>query len=102
MTDVIHGLVSGLIWSAILGTCLIAIAAVVTATVPARRMMRSTAVGMTRASDSSPIPEKARLGRHAILHPTRTGPRPSSRSSQTVGYDEARLPETSGFRSPSR
>ncbi len=36
MTEVIHGLISGLIWSAILGSCLIAIAAVITAAVPAR------------------------------------------------------------------
>jgi hypothetical protein len=31
MTELIHGLVSGLIWSAIIGSCLIVIAAVVTA-----------------------------------------------------------------------
>jgi hypothetical protein len=34
MTAVIHGLVSGLIWSAILGTCMFAIAAVITPTAP--------------------------------------------------------------------
>jgi len=30
MTEIIHGLVSGLIWSAILGSCLIAVATVIT------------------------------------------------------------------------
>ncbi len=46
--DVIHGLLSGLIWSAILGTCLIALAAVLTATLPpSARAIRS------RASQSS-------------------------------------------------
>jgi hypothetical protein len=49
MTEVIHGLVSGLIWSAILGTCLIAFAAVLTAMVPARARVRSDAAGTTRA-----------------------------------------------------
>src|SRR5271166_4640891 len=42
MTEVIHGLISGLIWSAILGSCLIAIAAVITAAVPARAKVRDT------------------------------------------------------------
>jgi hypothetical protein len=40
MTEVIHGLVSGLIWSAILGTCLIAFAPAITAMVPARARVR--------------------------------------------------------------
>jgi hypothetical protein len=35
MTEIIHGLVSGLIWAAILGSFLIAIAAVITATASA-------------------------------------------------------------------
>ena len=48
MTEVIHGLVLGMILSAILGTCLIAIAAVVTATVPAMRVRR-IAAGTTLA-----------------------------------------------------
>ena len=47
MTEVIHGLISGLIWSAILGPCLIAIAAVITAAVPARAKVRHTAAGTT-------------------------------------------------------
>ena len=42
MTEVTHGLISGLIWSAILGSCLIAIAAVITAAVPARAKVRDT------------------------------------------------------------
>ena len=50
MTEVIHGLVSGLIWSAILGTYLIAFAAVLTATVPARARVRSNAAGTTPPS----------------------------------------------------
>jgi hypothetical protein len=47
MTEVIHGLISGLIWSAILGSCLIAIAAVITTAVPARAKVRHTAAGTT-------------------------------------------------------
>ena len=49
MTEVIHGLVSGMIWSETLGTCLIAIAAVVTATVPA-----SAGAKDSRGNDSRP------------------------------------------------
>jgi hypothetical protein len=67
MTEVIiHGLVSGLIWSAILGSCLIAIAAVITATVPARPRARSETAGTTHALDESPIPETVCLGRNGI------------------------------------
>ena len=55
MTEVIHGLASGMIWSAILGTCLIAIAAVVTATVPA-----SAGAKDSRGNDSRP----GRIGDH--------------------------------------
>ena len=77
MIEVIHGLVSGLMWSAILGTCLIAIAAVVTATVPARARVRSTAAETTRDRDASPIPATVRKGRTAILQATRPDPRPS-------------------------
>ena len=63
MIEVIHGLVSGLIWSAILGSGLIAIAAVITATVPARARGRSETAGTTHALGESPIPETVRLGR---------------------------------------
>ena len=54
---IIHGLVSGLIWSAILGSCLIAIAAVITVTVPARPRARSETAGTTHALGESRIPE---------------------------------------------
>ena len=50
MTEVIHGLISGLIWSAILGSCLIAIAAVITAAVPAGRRCETHG----RGNDSHP------------------------------------------------
>jgi hypothetical protein len=71
MAEVIHGLVSGLIWSAILGTCLIAIAAVLTATVPVSERVRSTEQESTRDREASPVPTAARFGRAAILHATR-------------------------------
>jgi hypothetical protein len=61
MTEVIHGLVSGVLWSAILGPCLVALVAVVAALVPARARGRSQAAGTTRARDVSPIPETVRL-----------------------------------------
>jgi len=60
---IIHGLVSGLIWSAILGSCLIAIAAVITVTVPARPRARSETAGTTHALGEPRIPETVRLGR---------------------------------------
>ena len=63
MTEVIHGLISGLIWSAILGSCLIAIAAVITVAVPARAKVRHTAAGTTHPRTALPIAERARLGR---------------------------------------
>jgi hypothetical protein len=47
MTEVVHGLVSGPIWSAIFGTCLIAIAAVVTA-IGARKCESVNAGGQPR------------------------------------------------------
>ncbi len=47
MTEVVHGLVSGLIWSAIFGTCMIAIAAVVTA-IGARKCESANAGGQPR------------------------------------------------------
>jgi hypothetical protein len=77
MTEVIHGLVSGLMWSAILGTCLIAVAAVVTATLPASGRVRNTAAETNRARDASPNPVTLRMGRTVIFHVTRPGPRPS-------------------------
>ena len=61
MTEVIHGMVSGLIWSAILGTCLIAIAAAITATVPTTARVRRMAAGTTHALGESPICVKVRL-----------------------------------------
>ena len=63
MTEVIHGLISGLIWSAILGSCLIAIATVITAAVPARAKVRHTAAGTTHTLAALPLAERARLGR---------------------------------------
>jgi hypothetical protein len=55
MTAIIHGLVSGLIWSVILGSCLIAIAAVITAMGTANERVRSEAAGTTRSFKNSPI-----------------------------------------------
>ena len=63
---IIHGLVSGLIWSTILGSCLIAIAAVITVTVPARPRARSETAGTTHALGESRIAETVRLGRAGI------------------------------------
>jgi hypothetical protein len=55
MTEVIPGSVSGLIWSAILAPYLIAIAALIAATMPARARVRSTSAAATRDLDRSPI-----------------------------------------------
>ena len=55
MTEIIHGLVSGLIWSAILGSCLIAVAAVITAMGTANERVRSEAARTTRSFKISPI-----------------------------------------------
>ena len=63
MSELIHGLASGVIWSAILVPCLVAIVAVVAAMVPARAGVRSKAAGTTRALDVSPTPETVRLCR---------------------------------------
>jgi hypothetical protein len=60
MTEVIHGLVSGLIWSAIYGTCLIAATAAVTAALPARARVRRRAPATTQAPGESSICTKAR------------------------------------------
>src|SRR5258708_2288213 len=62
MTEVIHGSVSGLNWSAILGTCLIAIAAAVTAAVSARTQVRRMVPATTHALGESPICAKVRPG----------------------------------------
>jgi hypothetical protein len=70
MTEVIHGTVSGLIWSAILGSCLIAFAAVVSATASAKARVRNTAMGTICARDASPILDTARLGRTATFSST--------------------------------
>jgi hypothetical protein len=71
MTELIHGLVSGLIWSAILGSCLIAIAAVITATASVSGRVSDTAAGTARAVDESPIPLTPRPVPTAILCPIR-------------------------------
>ena len=55
MTEIIHGLVSGLIWSAILGSCLIAFATVITAMGTANERVRSEAAGTTRSFKIPPI-----------------------------------------------
>jgi hypothetical protein len=55
MTEVIHGSVSGQIWSAIFVPYLIAIAAVIAATMPARARVRSTSAATTRGLGLSPI-----------------------------------------------
>jgi hypothetical protein len=74
MTAVIHGLFSGLIWSAILGSCLIAIAAVVTTTVPA-----STGAKDSRGNDSRP-------GRIADQGDGVPGPSRHTRLDKTLGH----------------
>jgi hypothetical protein len=51
MTEVIDGLVSGVIWSAILVPSLVAIVAVAAAMVPARARVRSKSAGTTLALD---------------------------------------------------
>jgi hypothetical protein len=86
MTDVSHGMVSGLIWAASLGSCLIAIAAVITATLPASGRASGTAARTTRADNESPIPKTARPAPTAILGPTRPGPQPSSREIRGTPY----------------
>jgi hypothetical protein len=95
MTELIQGLVSGLIWSAILGSCLIAIAAVITATASVGGRISDTAPGTVRDDDESPIPQMPRPAATAILHPTRPGPRPSSRRVRAGNNDKAGLPSTS-------
>jgi hypothetical protein len=67
MCEVIDGLVSGVIWSAILAPCLVAIVAVVAATVPARARMRSKAEGTTSALGISPISETVRRRRDSAV-----------------------------------
>jgi hypothetical protein len=62
MTEILHGLVSGLSWSATLAICLIAIAFVVTATVSASAGMPSRPSGTPRAGDTSPIPDRGAPG----------------------------------------
>src|SRR5262245_15174345 len=47
MTEVIHGLASGLLWSTIIGTCWIVIAAIITATATARARMLDTGTRTT-------------------------------------------------------
>ena len=72
MTEVIHGLVSALIWAAILGSCLITIAAVVTAMPSWNERAGKSAAGTTRAFDNSPITETARQGPTARLREPRS------------------------------
>jgi hypothetical protein len=78
MTEVIHGLVSGLIWAAILGSCVIAIAAVIVVTAPADERARDTAAGTTRAFDDRRSRRRRARGRTAPLDPAGPGTRPSS------------------------
>jgi hypothetical protein len=100
MTELIHGLVSGLIWSAILGSCLIAIAAVITATASVGGRVSDTAAGTARAVDESPIPQTPRPAATAIRNPTRPGPQPSSRRVRAGNNDKAGFRSTSGLGSP--
>ena len=104
MTELIHGLVSGLIWSVILGTCMITIAAVITAMVPERAIVRSTTVETTRGGDGSPIPAKVRRRPPASLQATSPGPQPSRPSvcSRTENKDEAQHPQISRLLSLTR
>jgi hypothetical protein len=108
MTALIHclvsGLVSGLIWSAILGTCMITIAAVITAMVPETALVQSNIAETTRGRDGSPIPATVRMGRTAILHARSPGPRlsrPSLRSPAAY-KDKAQHPQISGLYSLTR
>jgi hypothetical protein len=68
MTDCIHGLVSGLVWSGILGTFLIVIAGAMTVTVPARPRVRNTtaAANVWNLQPASSLPS-GRLGRKRRL-----------------------------------
>jgi hypothetical protein len=100
MTELIHGLVSGVIWSAILGSCLMAIAMVITATASVSGRVSDTAAGTARAVDESPILQTPRPAATAILHPTRPSPRPSSRRVRAGNNDKAGLPSTSSLGSP--
>jgi hypothetical protein len=58
LTEILHGLVSGLSWSATLAIGLIAIAFVVTATMSASAPMPSLPAGTARAGDGSPIADR--------------------------------------------
>jgi hypothetical protein len=58
MTEILHGLVSGLSWSATLAICLMAIAFVVTVTVSASAGVPNLPAGSTRSSDGSPMPDR--------------------------------------------
>jgi hypothetical protein len=71
VTEVIDGLASGAIWSAILVPCLVATVAVVAAMVPASARARSTAAGTIPALDVSPTPAMVRPNRH--LQPSAVG-----------------------------
>jgi hypothetical protein len=53
MTEVLHGLLSGLVWSAILGTCLCAIDAVVTAMAQATASAKNRRWNHSRLSSTS-------------------------------------------------
>jgi hypothetical protein len=56
MTEITHGLISGLIWSAIFGTFLVAIAEMVSRAVPPRARTRNMEMRTTGACDESRIP----------------------------------------------
>jgi hypothetical protein len=77
MTAIIHGLISGIIWSAILGSCMIAIAAVVTAVGTSNERVRSEAAGTTRSFEIS-------QSRRSAVTPTLAVRRPAARSASVV------------------
>jgi len=69
MTEMIHGLVSGLIWAAVLGSFLLSIAAVITAIAPSGERMRDMAAGTTRALELSSIRVTERRTRSSTARP---------------------------------
>jgi hypothetical protein len=94
MGAVIHGLVTGLIWSAIFVTSWIAIAAVLTATVPASASVRVAAGESPRSCGAPPIPATVHLGRTTILDATRPRPRRSSHGPRPIRSTPVRVART--------
>jgi len=76
MTEILHGLVSGLSWSATLAICLIAIAFVVTVTVSASAGCPTCPRERLAPATDRRSRTAARPGRTAMLLEPRCGPRP--------------------------